>query len=223
MAATTIPCTGCDVRLKMPEGKTKVRCPRCGTVVAAPEGGARVSDPGVPRQPSLAKGGKQVKDDPFEEERLEIVDELEEVDEKRTRSARNRAWEEADDRPRLKRKQRRESSEGPWMIAVGVDLVFALITFVMTMISYWSTGLPDNKGQGGYPVKLLCLFAALCIGVVIAGMGLLCVKEKTIYDRWGFATTGPIAIIAGFIVTLCGAGLMGFAGAGCLLSVILGH
>jgi LSD1 subclass zinc finger protein len=221
MAATTIPCSGCAIRLKVPEGRNKVRCPRCGTVMTAPDPGDQGSDPEVLRQLSLAKAGQRVQEEPEEVEHLELVEELEEVPE---RAPRRRDWDDPGDRPRPKRKARkRDSDEGPWLIAIGASAGGALIAFVITMIAFGSSGLADNKGQGGYPMKLACLFGAGCIGAVITGFGVLAVKRNMVIGQWGEVITGPIAIVIGFITALSGAVVIGFGGAAFLLSVILGH
>ncbi len=222
MAATTIPCSGCAVRLKLPEGRSKVRCPRCGTVMTAPDPGEQGSDPEVLRQPSLAQAGQRVQEEPEEVEHLELVEELEEVPERA--ALRRRDWDDPGDRPRPKRKARkRDSGEGPWLIAIGVAGGCALIAFIITMIAFGSSGLADNKGQGGYPVKLACLFGAVCIGAVITAFGVFEVKYKIVYGNWGQVITGPVAVVLGFMTTIPGAGLIGFAVAALLLSVILGH
>ena len=121
----------------------------------------------------------------------------------------------------MRRKQ--DDGDGPWLIALGVAGACFVVAFLMTLLAFGATGLPANQGEGGYPMKLASLVFAVFVALVLVGAGVLGVKNKTVYGRWGDVVTGPFAVVLAMVIAISGGALGGFAVYAVLVSVVTGR
>jgi hypothetical protein len=213
MAITRFGCPRCGVRLKASGGKAKVRCPGCGTVVGAPPA---ADEPRIAERPGPRLGDAGEPED-------EALDHLEEVDDEP--SPAGGRYVERDDRPIRSRRRRRNSAWEYYLgpIAAGVAVFCFVVSFVYNLISIGPNGLPANREEGGFPLKLGALAFGVLVALVFAGVGVIAVHTRTFRGRWGYVATGPLAVVFGMIFTVMGGSLGGFMVYGLLTALIHGR
>ena len=109
------------------------------------------------------------------------------------------------------------------MIAVGAAVACFFVSFGVTLVAFGFKGLPDNQEEGGVLVKIGALAFGVFVALVLAFMGVIAVKNRALYDRWGNVTTGPVAVVLAMIVTIVGGSLGGFVVYGLLMALIQGR
>jgi hypothetical protein len=161
-------------------------------------------------------------DRPARRARRRDEDEDEEDDAPRARRRRDREEDEEDeDRPRRKKKRRREQGDGPWLVAAGVAALGFVMTFGGALAVKGAEGLaPGEDGPAG---KLFGLGFCFLVSLVLIPLGIVGVKNRTAYGRWGMEVSGNMGVILGMIQAAAGGLLGGFALYGVLFTLIRGH
>jgi hypothetical protein len=123
--------------------------------------------------------------------------------------------EEYEARPRKRSKRAREpEGDGPWLIAVLAAPVCFLLTFGGALLIKGFAGLPaGNDGPGG---KLAGLGIGFLVSIVLTVMGVLSVKSRQAYSKWGAELQGGTAVALGFVQAIMG----GLIGGICLYGLI---
>lgn len=231
-----LPCPDCGVKLKVPLGRA-VRCPKCSATVRAPAASA----PAAVRPAKPVRPAKRQDPDALEE-----VEPLEEVEEERPRPKRRRD-EEEDERPRSrrrreeeddeddrarrrreedddyrpKRRKRRDNDEGPWLIAAASGVGCFLLMFLGAFLVNGMRGVVPS--QDGYAVQVGGLAMLVILGLILIPAGVIGVKYKRTYDRWGWVIEGTMAVVVGFIQSVGGGLLGGFALYGLITTLVNGR
>jgi hypothetical protein len=214
MPETNVRCPECDARVKVSAsaGRRSVRCPECGASVPL-----RGKDDDDDEDDRPARSSKRRRDDDDDE------------DEDRPRARRRRLDDEdddeddEDDRPRRRKKRKRREAEGdgPWAIAAGAAGLGFVLTFAGALLIMGKAGLPE--GQDGPLGKLLGLGFCFLIALVLMPLGIVGVKNRTAYGRWGMEVTGSMGVILGMIQATVGGLMGGFALYGLLFTLINRH
>jgi hypothetical protein len=206
MPRTNIRCPECDaqVKVEVSSGRTSVRCPECGA-----------------RVPLEVEDDEREDDDrPARRSRRRDDDEDEE-DAPRARRRQDDDEDDEEDRPRRKKKRRREQGDGPWLLAAGVAALGFVMTFAGALVVKGTAGLaPGEDGPAG---KLFGLGLCFVVSLILIPLGIVGVKNRTAYGRWGMEVSGNMGVTLGMIQAAAGGLLGGFALYGVLFTLIRGH
>jgi hypothetical protein len=208
-----VSCPRCKRRARIPDALLgrQVKCPGCSTTfTATPSAPA----PGPEKEESAKK-----KPAAGREETYEVADD---AGEHRGPRHHRDDDEEDEERPRRRRKKKRAQSEsdGPWPVAIMATGGCLVLSFLTTLLSLGTAGLPvSSEGLG---MKLLALAVGLVVSLVLMGVGTVGVKNRVVYGR-GVPVTGMFAVIVSMIVTATGGGLCGFILYGLLFTLLRGR
>jgi DNA-directed RNA polymerase subunit RPC12/RpoP len=208
MPRTNVRCPECDARIKVmvSPDRTSVRCPECGARVPLGDEGDDRDDDDRPARRSRRRDDE---DDEDEAPRGRRRREREEDDDE-------------DDRPRRKKKRRRrEEGDGPWLVAAGVAALCFVTTFAGALLVKGTEGLAP--GEDGPLGKLFGLGICFLVSLVLMPLGVIGVKNRTAYGRWGMQITGTTGVILGMIQAAAGGLMCGFALYGVLFTLIHGR
>jgi hypothetical protein len=231
MPETNVRCPECDARIKaiVSAGRTSVRCPKCGATVPLKGKAAVRDDDDEDERPARSSKRRRDEEDDEDERPRRRRDEEDDEDEdddrrptRRRRGSDEDDEDEDDDRPRRRKKRRREAEgDGPWYIAAGVAVLSFMLTFGGALLIKGTAGLaPGDDGPAG---KLFGLGLCFVVSLVLMPLGILGVKNRTAYGRWGIEVTGQMGVILGMIQATVGGLLGGFALYGVLFTLVNGR
>jgi hypothetical protein len=226
MPETNLRCPECDARIKVnvSAGRSSVRCPDCGATVRL-KGKADDDDDRPARSSRRRREEDEDEDDrPARpsKRRREDDDEDEEDRPRRRRLYDGDDDEDEDDRPRRRKKRKREEEgDGPWLIAAGVAAAGFVLMFMGPLLLMGTRGLPP--GQDGPGGKLFGLGLCFLFALILMALGIVGVKNRTAYGRWGMEITGTMGVILGMIQATIGGLMGGFGLYGLLFTLINGH
>jgi hypothetical protein len=250
MAETIIACPKCKTRLKVPGAKTAVRCPKCGTTIRVHDPAEGEDDPDVKRLLSKVKLVERVEEEDEDAPPAKVSkrrrDEDEDEDDRPARPKRRRSRdddddEDDDDRParsrrrsrhddddddedydRPRRKRRREQEgDGPWLLGVLAAGGCFLLTFGGGFLIKGTEGLAP--GEDGPLGKLIGLGIAFLVSLVLIPLGIVSVKNRHAYGKWGIEVTGTMGVALGMVQAVLGGLIGGFSLYGLIFTLINGQ
>lgn len=185
-----------DSKLRCPECRTRLKVPANASSVRCPECGTR----------------------------SRIDDEDERDDEEYERPRRRRDDDDDDDdRPRRRRRRRgrEEPQEGPWLIGLGAVVAAFLVTFGGALLVKGTAGLaPGQDGLGG---KIFGLGIGFLVSLILVPLGLIGVKNRCAYGKWGMIATGTMGVATGMVQAVAGGLIAGFTLYGLIFTLLNGR
>jgi LSD1 subclass zinc finger protein len=186
---------------------TIVRCPDCETRLRVPAGKSAVRCPKCKATVRL--------DEPEEEEAVE----LEEVD--AVRPKRRRRDDDEDDRPRRMKRRREPEGDGPWVLAALLVPACFVFAFGGAFLFNGTGGLP--AGQDGPGGKLFGLGLGFLVSLVLIPLGIVSVKNRHAYGKWGIEVQGGMGVALGMIQAVFGGLIGGFTLYGLIFTLLNGR
>jgi hypothetical protein len=228
MPETPLRCPECDARISAAAspGRSSVRCPKCGASVPLKAKRPVADDEDEDERPRRAAKRRDEDERPARSSRRRQDDDDEDEDDEDRPRSRRRRWDDededdADDRPRRRKKGRKIEGDGPWYIAAAIAGVGFFLTFAGALLIKGKAGLdPGQDGPGG---KLIGLGVCFIVALVLIPLGIMGVKNRTAYGRWGIEVTGTMGVILGMIQATAGGLLGGFALYGVIFTLVNGR
>jgi hypothetical protein len=170
----------------------------------------------VKSNPSKADGArlsrtKRSREDDFDDE---------DEDKPRRRGRSKSDDQDGDERPR-KRGARVREGDGPWLIAALAAPACFLLTLGGAFLINGTAGLPaGNDGPAG---KLMGLGIGFLVSLVLMTLGILGVKNRHAYSKWGTEIKGGMAVALGMVQAVMGGLIGGFCLYGLVFTLLNGR
>lgn len=154
-------------------------------------------------------------------------DDDEEEEDERPRSRRRPSRyededEEEDDRPRRRNSRRKQTAdEGPWLLAALLTGGAFFVTFAGALVILGTAGLKADAD--GPAAKLGGLGFGFLVSLILMPLGIISVKNRKAYGRWGFEVRGGLGVALGMIQAIGGGLFGGFALYGLIFTLINGR